>query len=186
MTMTQTTTALKAPRARRTPMTAPTQPEQEPQVQDAGPNPPERRVRIPFGTRQQRLDNTPIPGFQAYWVNDIPGRVDRAKRAGYEHVTDEKGSPVKETVGVAPAGGPLIAYRMKLPIEFYNEDMAAKEAPRAQTDREMRQGIKDGGYGSPDRPGFHPQTTVAANLDPATGRQVFNIPPTTGGPASQS
>src|SRR5262245_29732458 len=99
------TETVKTPRARRTPMTAQApEPQVQAVAQDAGPNPPARRVRIPFGTRQQRLDNTPIPGFQCYWVNDVPGRVDRAKRAGYEHVLDETGSPVKEIVGVAPAG----------------------------------------------------------------------------------
>jgi hypothetical protein len=152
-----------------------------------------RRARIPFGTRQQRLDNTPIPGFQCYWVNDVPGRIDRAKRAGYEHVLNEDGTPKREVVGVAPTSGPLYAYRMKLPIEFYNEDMAAKEAPRAQVDRDMRKNIKEGGYVAENRPAFandqsanpnHPLPS-AAHLDPVTGRQKFDLPPPTA-PNSQS
>jgi hypothetical protein len=165
-------------------MTAPAAPEPEiAPVQDVGM--PQRRVRVPFGTKQQRLDNTPIPGFQCYWVNDIPGRVERAKRAGYEHVTDEDGSPVKEVVGVSPTGGPLHAYRMKLPIEFYQEDMEAKEKPRAQVDEEMRKAIKnDGGYAAQGRPAYAASSSgnpnhlppAVANLDPITGRQTFRQP----------
>lgn len=174
--MTEAAAIETKPRARRTPMTAAAAPEPEPApvVQTAAPA--NRRVRVPFGTKQQRLDNTPIPGFQCYWVNDVPGRVDKAKRAGYEHVTDDQGNPVVEIVGVAPAGGPLKAYRMKLPVEFYLEDMEAKEAPRAQLDQDMRQSIKDKGYSSPTRPGFQAESAVAANLDPTTGRQKFNLP----------
>lgn len=186
--MAEAATATKPQRARRMPMTAPVPPP-APEPTPASPaasggiaSLPQRSARRPFGTRQARLPNPPIPGFQCYWFNDIPGRINRAKEAGYEHVLDDRGAPVKEIVDVRAAGGPLHAYRMKLPIEFYNEDMEAKETPRTAVDQDMRRGIagKEGIFASPDAPGFHPQRTAAANLDPATGRQRF------GGTESQS
>jgi hypothetical protein len=181
--------AERVQRAQRTPMTAPVPPPvPEPATPpDSGGIPP-RSVRRPFGARHARLPNPPIPGFQCYWFNDIPGRIGRAREAGYEHVLDDKGAPVKEIVGVSPMGGPLLAYRMKLPIEFANEDMVAKEGPRTQVDQDMRRGLagKDGIFASPEAPGFHPERTIAANLDPATGKQRFSASPPDGGTQSQS
>lgn len=173
-------TQTRATRARRTPMTAPVPPPQPepapaPVLADVGiaDAPPPRSVRKPFGARQQRLENPPIPGFQCRWFNDTPNRIQRALDAGYMHVTDNEGKPVKHPVGVAPTGGALIAYRMKIPVEFFNEDKAAKEAPRRQTDDDMRQrGAKDGsGYSSEGRPGYHPDRVASASMD-ADGRQT--------------
>lgn len=132
---------------------------------------PVRSARKPFGTRRERLENTPIPGFQCYWFNDIPGRIERAKEAGYAHVTNPDGSPVRKVVGVMEGGGPLHAYRMKIPMEWFLEDMAAKEKPRSEIDAQMRSGIRDGGYASEGRPGYT-TSTVSAQMAP-DGRQTF-------------
>lgn len=132
---------------------------------------PARPVRKPFGERRARLDNTPIPGFQAYWFNDLPGRIDQAKAAGYENVTDANGAPVKKVVGVMEGGGPLTAYRMKIPREWFEQDQADKEAPRKAIDQQMQQGGKDGGYASQGRPGYT-ESKESANMT-ADGRQSF-------------
>ena len=176
-----TDAAARPQRARRTPMTAPEMPEPEPQAEPAvngngadhvG---PARIARKPFGARQERLDSAPIPGFYAYWFNATPGRIERAKEAGYDHVTDSEGKPVKKVVGTMEGGGPLLAYRMKLPIDWYREDMEAKEAPRKEVDKQMRTGGKDGGYAAAGRPGY---TDAKASAEmSAEGRQKFNLPP---------
>ncbi len=117
---------------------------------------PERPARRPFGTRRQRLDNPLIPGYQCRWVNDTPGRVQYMKEGGYEHVLDAEGKPVKTVVGVIEGGGGLIAYRMKIPLEWYQQDQASKEEPRREVDQQMRQGtnFRDGLRSSEGRPAF--------------------------------
>jgi hypothetical protein len=130
-----------------------------------------RPVRKPFGMRRQRLQNPPIPGFQCRWINDRPGRIDYAKECGWEHVLDSEGRPVKSVVGVAEGGGGLIAYRMKVPLEWYEEDQAAKEVPRAALDAQMRRSDKETGYVSTKPPGFT-ETRVVAGMS-ADGRQTF-------------
>lgn len=116
---------------------------------------PVRPARRPFGSRRQRLDNTPIPGYQCYWFNDLPGRIQQAKEAGYEHVLDADGKPVQTVGGVMEGGGAIKAYRMKIPHEWYAQDQALKEEPRALIDRQMRgEEGKDGRYSSEGRPGF--------------------------------
>ena len=133
---------------------------------------PVRPDRKPFGERRQRLDNTPIAGFQCYWFNDLPGRIEDAKGAGYEHVTDAEGKPVKKVVGVMEGGGALTAYRMKIPREWFEQDQAAKESPRTTIDQQMRQGGKDGGYASQGRPGYSSDAIATATMN-TDGRQTF-------------
>lgn len=172
--MTTTTAPVRA----RKPMTAPQQAPAQPVAADPVAAPaetlaPAQGARRPFGARRQRLENPPIPGFQCYWFNDIADRIGEAKEAGYEHVTDASGKPVCKVVGVMEGGGALKAYRMKLPIEFYEQDQAAKEAPRAEIDAAMRQaGQRDGGYASQGRPGF--TTTPSAGAPAAYTQAVMN------------
>lgn len=132
---------------------------------------PQRPARRPFGERRARLDNQPIPGFQCYWFNDLPGRIDQAKEAGYEHVTDNEGRPVKKVVGTMEGGGPLHAYRMKILRAWYEEDQVAKEQPRTEVDQQMRQGGKESGYVQQGRPGYTP-SKVSAEMSP-DGRQTM-------------
>lgn len=183
-------TATAIPTRARKPMTAPQQaaPVQPVAAEPAAAAsadvlPPAQGARRPFGARRQRLENPPIPGFQCYWFNDLPGRIDQAKEAGYEHVTDSGGKPVCKVVGTMEGGGPLKAYRMKIPIEFYEQDQAAKERPRAEIDAQMRQGgNRDGGYVEQGRPSFvmKPTQDAPAAYTQATmnseGRQRFGAP----------
>ena len=95
----------------------------------AGGAPPRRRrSRKPFGNQDQKLQYPERPGMHRHWFNDIPGRLMRAKEAGYEQVMDENGEPVKMVVGVSRGGGPLTAYLHEIPIEDYQEDMAANDS----------------------------------------------------------
>src|SRR3990167_9229806 len=85
---------------------------------------PEGFVRKPFGNAEQRLVGPNRPGYHRHWFNDRPGRVARAIEAGYKHVTDSDGTPVKRIVGVSQFGGPEVAYRMEIPQKWFDADMA--------------------------------------------------------------
>ena len=105
-------------------------------------------ARQPFGMHEQNLAWPPIPGYRLYWFNDLPGRIARAKRAGYEHViSDDTGEPVARNVGKQDGGSGMNAYLMRIPEEWYREDMANAQESRERILRE----IKEGRYG--DKPG---------------------------------
>lgn len=103
------------------------------------------RERQPFGTQEQQLAFPPIPGFRLYWFNETPGRIARAKRAGYDHVLDEEtGEPIRRVVDRGEQGRGLNAYLMKIPREWYDADMQAAQEARERTLRD----IKDGRHGA--------------------------------------
>lgn len=91
-----------------------------------------KRERRPFGTLQQKLAYPERPGYHRHWFNDVPGRISQALEAGYEHVKDSEGKPVTRVVGVAEQGGPLNAFIMEIPEEWYQEDMIAHEKVDAE------------------------------------------------------
>lgn len=95
-------------------------------------------VRRPFGTSEQKLSAPKRAGYHRHWFNDIPGRVDRAKEAGYAHVANKKGSPIKRVVGASPFGGPLVAYLMEIPIAWFQEDMAREQKKVDEIDAALR------------------------------------------------
>jgi len=84
-------------------------------------------TRKPFGTWDQKLTYPSREGFHRHWFNDEPGRIIRARDAGYEQVHDEDGRPVSTVVGIGRGGQPLVAFLMEVPEEYYREDMAAQE-----------------------------------------------------------
>lgn len=86
---------------------------------------PARRTRKPFGSLQQKLYIAPIPGFHIHWFNDMPGRIDQAREAGYEHILDETKKPISRIVGRGPTGNGMSAYAMKIPTELWEEDRKA-------------------------------------------------------------
>lgn len=96
--------------------------------------------RVPFGASEQSLAHPPIPGFRLYWANDTPGRITRFKKAGYEHVLDEDGAPLQRCVDTRGGGGGINAYLMKIPLQWYWEDMAAQQAERDRTLTDIKSG----------------------------------------------
>lgn len=90
----------------------------------------QRPARKPFGSMQQKLAYPERPGYHRHWFNDSPGRIIAAHEAGYEHVKDNEGKPVSRIVGTAEGGGPLVAFIMEIPQEWYDEDMGAQKAER--------------------------------------------------------
>jgi hypothetical protein len=81
--------------------------------------------REPFGDAELQLAFPARPGFRNYWFNDTPGRIARAKRAGYAHVIDpETQEPVCRVVDTVDGKG-RNGYLMEIPIEWYQADMGA-------------------------------------------------------------
>lgn len=56
-----------------------------------------------------------------------PGRIESAKAAYWEHVTNKEGHPITQ-----PAGGGT-HYLMKLPLEYWREDLMLKKKKVART-----------------------------------------------------
>jgi len=84
--------------------------------------------RQPFGAQEQQLAWAPEPGFRLYWFSDTPGRVARAKRAGYVHVIDpDTGEPACRITDKADGRG-RSSYLMKIPSQWYQQDMATQAA----------------------------------------------------------
>lgn len=96
------------------------------------------RERVPFGAGQSRLPKArPRPGFHRHIFNDFPGRIESAVRAGYKHVNDEHGSPIRSVVGTSPHGGPLYGYLMEIPEKWFRQDMAAAQSSLDELDQEI-------------------------------------------------
>lgn len=108
---------------------------------------PQRSARKPFGSMSLKLDYPQREGFHRHWFNDIPGRVDRAKEAGYENVKSNDGKPVSRVVGVAEGGGALTAYLMEIPEEWYQQDIAQEQNHIAEKEAAMKRGVVEGAEG---------------------------------------
>jgi hypothetical protein len=97
----------------------------------------DRRERVPFGLLQRKLHCPSDDGFHYRVFNDNwrkePGRIQRAKRAGYEIV--EGWSSV--VVGTNDDGSAIKGVLMKIPEELYEEDQALKQKEVDRTDERI-------------------------------------------------
>lgn len=144
--MTRNTSGLKRPYTRRIPESEPqvqtmTEPSNEPVAEAVA---PQRRVtretRRSFGSMDQKLRAEKRPGFHRHWFNEVPGRIDDAREAGYEHVLDRHGKHEKRVVGKHQSGDPLFAYLMEIPEEWYTEDMERLQSRIDETDSAIKRG----------------------------------------------
>jgi hypothetical protein len=104
--------------------------EPEPEVASVDTLPRRERkpfTRKPFGSQEQKLAYPNREGFHRHWFNDEPGRIMKARDAGYEQVHDDDGRPVNTVVGIGRGGQPLVAFLMETPQEWRDEDMTAQE-----------------------------------------------------------
>lgn len=101
---------------------------------------PSRKKRIPFGVPKQRLTNPGDPNFHYRVFNDNwmkePGRLQRAKDAGYEVV--EGYDPI--TVGTNEGGTEIKGVLMRIPKELYEEDQKSKQKEVDKVDAEIHRG----------------------------------------------
>lgn len=92
-------------------------------------------TRRPFGSQLPKLYAPQRKGYRRYWFNDKPGRIARAKEAGYS-IVNEDGKPMCRVV----QGGGLRAYFMEIPIKYFEEDMRAGQRQVDEIDRAIRGG----------------------------------------------
>lgn len=99
--------------------------------------------RVPFGTANQKLNATCIPGMHLHWINDwhpaMPNRLAQALASGYKFVSQEEVSTaallgkasespttdlstrVSRIVGARPDGAPITSYLMKIREDWHLE-----------------------------------------------------------------
>ncbi len=81
-----------------------------------------RQTRKPFGSMAQKLALPARQGYKRHWFNDVGGRVQEYKDAGWTHVLDpQTRQPVKRTVGSGRDNRALMAYAMELPSVLWDE-----------------------------------------------------------------
>lgn len=64
---------------------------------------PTERKRIPFSTAIQKLEVPERPGYHRHWFGNEPGRIERAKLAGYEFVKAEDVAVAATSLGNSSA-----------------------------------------------------------------------------------
>jgi hypothetical protein len=104
--------------------------------------PARKRLKNPFGSMRQKLNYAQRPGYFRYWFNnDDKGRIATALEGGYTHVKDSGGDNIRKVVGVANGGGPLEAFLMEIPLEWWKEDQAAQQASIDKVEAALRRGV---------------------------------------------
>lgn len=103
-----------------------------------------RQNRRPFGSQTQKLAFKRREGYHHHWFNDVPGRIDAAKDAGYTHVVDVVSNKnVQMVVGVTAQGLPLTAFLMEIPEEWFKDDMDAQQKQIDAKEATIRRGQVD-------------------------------------------
>lgn len=130
-----------------TPVKAPKPPSLKPPAPPVAPIPASRKIsrdsRKPFGSQDQKLAYPVRDGFHRHWFNETPGRIDSALEAGYTHVLDKDSKKVCRVVGVSTSGGPLTAWLLEIPEEWYLDDMKRQQQIVDEKDAAIRQGALD-------------------------------------------
>lgn len=121
----------------------------------------DRPKRVPMSGQRMRMhipEEDQDPAFHYAWINDQSGLIPRAKRAGYEHVLVSE-IPSWGEIGVDSSnsdsslismnvGGTTIAYLMKQPIEFYEEDQDEMNALIDAREADMKKSLNSGQNGT--------------------------------------
>lgn len=125
-----------------------------------------RKDRRPLGSIDGNMFVEYVDGkeflkvYVTRFINDVPGRLQRAESGGWEPVKQEEvvgggqmrkdGQPESPDSGVwrianrHTDGGPVWAKLMKIRKDWYDEDQRAKEERNLQVDRAIRDGTAGG------------------------------------------
>jgi len=135
-----------------------------------------RKERVPLGILRTKLRTDQREGFVRRWINDKPGRLDDAVKAGYEFVSDPNaelkigdgndiaqvagiGTVVSRTVGQHEDGRQMRAYLMEIENDLYQEDQSEKQGMLDEKEASIRRG--QDGPGKPDQEGrYIPATGI--------------------------
>jgi hypothetical protein len=102
-----------------------------------------RETRRGFGNQGQKLAYPERQGYHRHWFNDTPGRVAAAQESGYTQVMDPaSGQPVTRVVGTRPDGGPLPAYLLEIPQEWFDDDMEELEKINRSKEEAIKGGVE--------------------------------------------
>jgi hypothetical protein len=115
-----------------------------------------KKERVPLGARNRLGFRNLDKRFHYHLINDQDDRLARAQEAGYEFVeSDEKMGDTRVAEGTTlgsrvskPVGNDTTGYLMRIPMKFYNEDQAAKEANLVEKEEDMQPKTTDGQYGA--------------------------------------
>lgn len=133
----------------------------KPMMRDRNEIKKDRPKRVPIHEQRDQLSTEQKPGFVRRWVNDIPGRVERFLKGGYEIVRDDDvkvgddgvtdnnialGSGARKNVGRTRAGEGTQAVLMEIPKELYEEDQKAKQAKVDEADRVLKRNIRENDF----------------------------------------
>jgi hypothetical protein len=124
-----------------------------------GSRPPER---IPLDGSRTRLaiDETKTdPAFHYKWINDVDDKIQRYMQAGYVNVGAEEGLIIGQrsidastgelaSVVSRDGGKGITVYLLKQPIEFFNEDKAAKEEATERRADALKTSLNSGQNGT--------------------------------------
>lgn len=105
--------------------------------------------RVPMGRRNILTVNglKDTDEFHYHWFNDNGDRLHKCREAGYEFVLKSGLTAGDATIETARGtdsimkkgvGGGQIAYLMKIPLEFYKQDQAAKQVEVDSLEAEMK------------------------------------------------
>lgn len=101
---------------------------------------PDRKERVPFGMPQRNFKAPSDDGFHYRVFNDNwskePGRIERAKQAGYQVVEGQK----HIAVGTNEDGSPIKGILMRIPQEWYDEDQKLKQVEVDKVDEQIKSG----------------------------------------------
>jgi len=101
----------------------------------------ERSTRVPFGMPVKRFNAPEEDGYVYRVFNDNwrkePGRIQRARSAGYELVQHERSG---ESVGTNDDGSEIKGVLMRIPKELYDQDQALKQREIDKVDEQIYQG----------------------------------------------
>lgn len=121
----------------------------------------QRPKRVPIHAQRDQMTTDQRPGFIRRWVNDVPGRVEKFLRGGYEivknddvkvgdgGVTDNNialGTGARKNVGRTRIGDGTHAVLMEIPEDLYEEDQKAKQAVVDATDKVLKRNIRENDF----------------------------------------
>lgn len=102
-----------------------------------------RPARIPMsaGNKLHIPDHLKEDGYFYYWALDKKGMIEQMKAAYYEHVKDDRGEEL-----AVPAGNGETHYAMKIPQEYYDEDMARQQKLNIDATAKQAQALGEDEY----------------------------------------